>query len=138
MRVGSGLLALCAPAALGFTLLANEKPPESYVKAMKETNAAAQDLRKAVDVHDYDTIAKNAAALKTLFEKTQSFWEERKTEDAITVARTGAKAAGDLELAAKAKNEESVQSASKALIGTCKTCHDAHRQRLDDGTSEIK
>src|SRR5438309_7838017 len=66
MRATTGWLTLCAAAALGLTIVASEKPPESYVKNMKETNAAAQELRKNLDANDYEGVAKNAAALKTL------------------------------------------------------------------------
>ena len=138
MRGHAKWLALVATAALGLTLVAGEKPPESYVKNMKETNAAAQELRKNLDAKDYDGIAKNAAALKTLFATTLSFWEDRKMEDAVGFAKSGAKAAADLESAATSKNEDAVASAAKTLQGTCKTCHDVHRERLPDGTSEIK
>ncbi len=138
MRARSNWLVVAAVAAFGAAVMAGEKPPESYVKNMKETNAVAQELRKNVDAKDYDAIAKNAATLKTLFATTQSFWESRKMDDAVEVAKNGAKAAGDLETAAKAKNEEAVASTAKTLQGTCKTCHDAHRERLPDGTSEIK
>ena len=138
MRRVCGSLVLSAVAVFGLTLFAGEKPPESYVKNMKDTNAAAQELRKGLDAKDFDAVARQAAALKTLFENTRTFWEQRKTEDAIGVAKTGSKAAADLETAAKAKNEEAVAAAAKALQGTCKTCHDAHRERLQDGTSEIK
>ena len=138
MRATTAWLMLGAAAAWGLTVFASEKPPESYVKNMKETNAAAQELRKNLDAKNYDGIAKNAAALKTLFANTQSFWEERKMEDAVGFAKSGAKAAADLETAAKAHNEETVASTGKALLDTCKTCHDVHRERLPDGTSEIK
>src|SRR5581483_7757935 len=80
-------LALGAAVTFGLTVFAAEKPPESYVKNMKETNAAAQELRKNVDAKDYDAIAKQAATLKTLFATTQTFWEERKMDDAVTVAK---------------------------------------------------
>jgi len=76
--------------------------------------------------------------MKTLFQTTETFWTERKAEDAITAAKEGMTAADALEKAAKAKNESGVTAASKTLTSTCKTCHDAHRERLPDGSSEIK
>jgi cytochrome c556 len=105
---------------------------------MKETNAAAQSLRKNVEAKNYDAIAKDADTLKGLFSSTEEFWTKRNTEDAVAAAKAGVKAATDLETAAKAKNEAGVADAAKAVNGTCKTCHDAHRERLPDGTSEIK
>ena len=138
MRGGSGWVVMGAVAVFGLTVVAGEKPPESYVKNMKDTNAASAELRKAVDVKDYDAIAKSATTLKTLFENTEEFWTKRKMDDAVGFAKAGAKSAADLAAAAKAKHEEGVTSASKALLGTCKSCHDVHRERLPDGSSEIK
>jgi cytochrome c556 len=120
------------------SIRAAEKPPESYVKLMKDTNTAAQALRGHVQAKDYDATAADAAALKKLFADTEAFWVARKTDDAIGFAKAGGKAADDLAAAAKGKNEEGVATAARALNGTCMGCHTAHRERLPDGTSEIK
>lgn len=138
MRGRSGWLALGAAAAFGLAVMASEKAPDSYVKNMKDTNAAAQSLRKSVEAKDYDAVAKDAATLKGLFSTTEEFWTKRNTEDAVAAAKAAVKAATDLETAAKAKDAAAVGDAAKAVNATCKTCHDAHRERLPDGTSEIK
>ncbi len=132
------LAAATAGLIAGVTLDAGEKPPESYVKLMKDTNSAAQALRGHVQAKDYDAIAADAASLKKLFADTEAFWAPRKADDAIGLAKTGSQAAADLETAAKAKNEEGVAAAARALTGTCQACHTAHRERLPDGSSEIK
>jgi cytochrome c556 len=134
----SVLLAVMAASALAIGVMANEKPTDAYVKSMKETNAASQSLKKNVAAKNYEGIATDAATLKTLFTGTEEFWTARKTDDAIAAAKEGVSAATDLETAAKAKNEAGVETAAKAVNATCKTCHDAHRERLPDGTSEIK
>jgi cytochrome c556 len=138
MRGRSGWLMVSAVAVFSVTVAAGEKPPESYAKNMKDTQAASTDLRKSIDTKDYDAIAKHASTLKTLFENTEAFWTNRKTDDAIGFAKAGSKAAADLAAAAKAKNDEGVTAQSKALLASCKSCHDAHRERLPDGSSEIK
>ncbi len=138
MLAKSGLVALCATAVFGLTVIASEKPPESYVKNMKDTNAAARSLKDNVDGKNWNGAAADAAKLKTLFQETQSFWEKKGASDAVTAAKNGVSAATDLETAAKAGNESGVVAAQKALNGTCKSCHDAHRERLPDGSSEIK
>jgi cytochrome c556 len=133
------LLTTLAVAVFGVvTVLAAEKPPETYVKLMKDTNAAAQSLRAHVQAKDYDGIAADAAALRKLFTDTEAFWAARKADDAIGFAKTGGKAASDLETAAKAKNEDGVATAARSVNGTCMGCHTAHRERLPDGSSEIK
>jgi cytochrome c556 len=138
MRGRSGWLALGVVAALGLAVVASEKAPDSYVKNMKDTNAASQSLRKNVEAKDYDAVAKDAATLKGLFSSTEEFWTKRNADDAVAAAKAGVKSATDLETAAKGKDAAAVADAAKAVNATCKTCHDAHRERLPDGTSEIK
>ena len=129
MRAYLSAVALTAVGVI--VVLAAEKPPE-------DTNTAAQGLRGHVQAKDYDAIATDAASLKKLFADTEAFWVARKTDDAIGFAKSGGKAAGDIESAAKAKNDEGVATAARALNGTCMGCHTAHRERLPDGSSEIK
>jgi cytochrome c556 len=139
MRVYRSAVAIAAAGIItGIAVRAAEKPPEAHVKLMKDTNTAAQALRGHAQAKDYDAIAADAASLRKLFADIETFWAARKTEDAIGFAKTGATAADDLETAAKAKNEEGVATASRAVNGTCMGCHTAHRERLPDGTSEIK
>jgi hypothetical protein len=132
------VFAVCAAFVLGPTVSGNEKPSESYQKAMKDLGAANMSLRNALPMKDYDTIATNAGTFKASFSVALSFWMGKKADDAIGLAQAGAKAAADLETAAKAKNEEGVQAAAKAVGSTCAACHMAHRERLQDGTFEIK
>ena len=127
-----------AAALFGLTVLANEKPPEVYSKAMKDINAANLGLRAAVTAKDYDGVARQAAAFKAGFGVAEQFWTAKRTDDAIAAARAGAKAATDLQAAAVAKNDEGIAAAQRALGSTCMGCHSAHRERLPDGTFEIK
>jgi hypothetical protein len=136
MRLYLSAAALAAAGAI--TVMAGEKPPEAHVKLMKDANAAAAALRGHTQAKDYDAIAADAAALKPLYADIETFWTGRKVDDAIAFAKTGVKGVADLETAAKAKNEEGVAAAGRAVAGTCTGCHTAHRERLPDGTSEIK
>ena len=139
MGRGSGLMAFGAAAFLGVSVLvANEKPPAEYVKAMKEINAANQALRGHVQAKDYDGIAKDAAALKPAFEAGLKYWSDKKVDDATGWAKDAVKAAGDLEQAAKDKNDEGVAAAQKVIGSSCRTCHTAHRVQTGDGIYEIK
>ncbi len=117
---------------------ASEKPPESYVAAMKSVQATNNGLRAHVTAKDYAGIEADAKTLKAAFETTLKFWEEKKTEDAIGWAKGVLKATDDLEKGAKDKNDEAIGMAQKAIGGSCQTCHTAHRERMPDGTSMIK
>ena len=134
----SGWLAMSVIALCGLTLMANEKPPEAYSNAMKAIQAANTSLRGNVTAKNYDGIAKDAASLKAAFTTVEQWWTAKKTEDAIAAAKAGVKGATDLEAAATAKNDEGITAAQRAMAGTCMGCHNAHRERLADGTFEIK
>jgi hypothetical protein len=119
---------------------AREKAPDAYVKAMKDIDAANKALRghTAATPKDYEAIAKDAAAFKDPLEAGAKFWEARKDAEAAGVARGALKAAGELEAAAKAKNDDGIAAASRIVGGSCRTCHTAHRQMNADGSYEIK
>ena len=133
-----GWLVLGAVALFGLTLVANEKPSEAYSKAMKDINAANMGLRAAVTAKDYDGIAKHAATIKASFDVVDQFWTAKKADDAIAAAKAGVKGATDLAAAATAKNDEGIAAAQRALGATCMGCHTARRERLADGSFEIK
>jgi cytochrome c556 len=134
----SSWLVVAAVALFGLTLMANEKPSDAYVKSMKDIGAAQAALRAALTAKDYDTIAKHAVTIRTSLAATQSFWTAKKADDAVASAKAGITAATDLETAAKAKNDEGIAVANRAVNASCGGCHTAHRERLADGTYEIK
>ena len=115
-----------------------EKPTEAYQKAMKDINVANMSLRADVPAKNYEGLAKSAATLKAAFQQSLDFWTAKKVEDATNFAKNALKAATDLETAAKASNEEGVAAAARAVSGSCQGCHTAHRQRMPDGSYEIK
>src|SRR5262245_60681778 len=138
MRGKLVVMAVCATVVLGLTISANEKPTDAYQKAMKDLSAANMSLRNNVTAKDYDAIIKDAATFKASFAVAREFWTAKKADDAIKLVQDATKGVNDLEAAAKAKNEEGVAAAQKAVGSTCGACHMAHRERLQDGTYEIK
>ncbi|HKT81224.1 MAG TPA: hypothetical protein VJP86_13450 [Vicinamibacterales bacterium] len=133
-----GLLVLGAVVLLGLSVAANEKPSAAYVQAMKDLQTAQGGMRNAVTAKDYDAIAKHAATFKASFDAAEAFWTAKKADDAVNAAKAGVKGATDLAAAAAAKNDEGIAAAQRAIGGTCMGCHTAHRERLPDGTFEIK
>jgi cytochrome c556 len=132
-----GLVAVCALVVFGLTVRADEKPTEAYQTAMKNLGAANQSLRTNVPAKDFAAIEQNAATFKASFATALAFWMEKKADDAIKLAQDGSQAAADLEAAAKAKNEEGVAAAQRAVGATCSACHMAHRSG-QQGAFEIK
>jgi hypothetical protein len=151
MHKKMAVLAVCAAVVLGLSLRASEKPPEAYQKAEKALNTANNTLRNNVKSIDYAGLEKDAATLKASFAVMLEYWQSKKADDAVKFVEDGIKAAGDLETAAKAMNYNGVLAAQNAVVGSnglafeggalpgvCVGCHMAHRQRMPDGSYEIK
>jgi cytochrome c556 len=140
MRKGLSWSVMALTMAFGLTVAAGEKPPADLQNAMKSNAAAtgAMGLRAHAAAKDYDAIAKDAATLKTNYALFETFWTARKVDDAVGFAKAGAKAAADLETAAKAKDDAGIATATAAITPTCGGCHMAHRERMPDMTFEIK
>jgi mono/diheme cytochrome c family protein len=133
-----GWLMLGALALFGLTVMAAEKPPESYVTSMRTIQATTKSLGGNATAKNYEGVAKDAAALKAAFTVIEQYWTAKKVDDAITLTKTAVKGATDLEAAATGKNDEGIAAAQRAIGGTCMGCHMAHRERLADGSFEIK
>ena len=124
---------------VGVALLANEKPPAAFQQAMKDNGATAQKIGKDADAKDYAALAADAAALRAAYAGpiAKYFTDAKheaglaKTTAAITTAETLAKAAA-------AKDDAAIAEARRGVTGGCQGCHAAHRERLPDGTYEIK
>jgi cytochrome c556 len=126
-------------------LAASEKPSDAYQQAMKDLSAANTALRndvKAIEgagaYPDYNPIETDAAALKAAFETTMAYWAEKKVDDAVRLAQAGAQHADALEAARKAKDYDALMTAAAEIGKTCGGCHTAHRDKLADGSYEIK
>jgi mono/diheme cytochrome c family protein len=128
--------ALCL-LTLGLTVAA-APAPEAYVKNMKDLGTALAKIRGGVEAKDFTAVAADAAVVQALLKSTQTFWEQRKVDDAIAQSQTAVKAAKDIAAAAKAKDEAAIAAGLKVLNGTCAACHTAHRDRTPDGKYGIK
>jgi cytochrome c556 len=137
LGLSSAVLLACAAAGVTLSLLAAEKAPESYAKLMKEAGATAGSLRKDSTAKDYSGVSSDAEKFHSIYAEAKTFWDARHDETASSALSAGAKAAEELQAGAQSKNDESIASASQALMKTCATCHGAHREKVGDGF-EIK
>jgi len=133
MHSAVGLSSVAIVFLFSLTVSASEMPTTEYRNMMKAIFGAIQN-RGA----DYDAIAKDAAILQANFAKLESFWTEKKSDDAIGFAKAGASAALYLETVAKFKNAPGIKAAREALLSTCVACHVAHVERLTSTTFAIK
>jgi cytochrome c556 len=140
MRRTVGWAALAVVVAFSVGVMAGEKATEDLERMMKSmsTLTGPMGLRGHVPAKDYAAIAKDAATLKANFAKLEQFVAQKKWDDVMASTKAGAKAAADLEAAAKAKDDAAITAATSAVTKTCGTCHAAHRERLPDSTFGIK
>jgi cytochrome c556 len=108
---------------------------EAFEASMKRAGKTMGPLKKALDTDAFTDAAPGAAALVEIYDVTEKFWKANGAADAIAMSATGKAAAASLVAAVKASD---AKAAFGKLAGTCKGCHDAHREKLPDGKYKIK
>ena len=120
---------------LGFAFLLSAQDDAELSKSMKS-------LPKAMGVLRDNKVGPDAAAsaeiIQQVFASTESFWEKKGTTDALKWTQEAKAAAGDLAVAAKAGDAEKAGAAFKTVAGSCRSCHEAHREKAADGSYKIK
>lgn len=134
-----GLSMLAVTVAFGINLLAANEKPSDAMKAIMNANAAANaTARAAAKGMDYATLMKDAGTYRANFAYIDAFFTHNKLDAAATIAKSGMKAAMELEAAATAKDQAAVDAAVTAVTGTCGACHKQFREQLPDKTYEVK
>jgi hypothetical protein len=126
------------------TDLAKKKPapltPEeqAYSNLMKQVNTAAMALRTGVTASNAAATQERAAELKTLFTEVRAFWKKRGIADAEGWAGDALELAETVDVATAGSKWPEATAAATRLNQVCTTCHNAYRERLDDGTFRFK
>jgi cytochrome c556 len=126
-----------------FVDLAKRLPPpmtadeEALSKVMKQLPPALAALRTGIDGSNAESATKNAAVLKQGFADTEAFWKPKKAEPTQWAHDARVKVEGMQASIAAGKWEEAKTTAG-TLQQACGTCHNAYRERFDDGSFRIK
>jgi hypothetical protein len=128
-------LALLALAASGLVLTAQDDA--KFEEWMKSVDTSAKVLRKLETKTGAETVA-NAEKLGVAYENMIGYWRQKNAADAVKLSEEGKAAAVELASAAHAGDAEKADAAFKKVGGTCRPCHDAHREKLADGKYKIK
>ena len=124
-----------ALAASGVIAMAQED--EAFTAGMKAINGATGALRKMEKKAGPEAVA-SAEKIAGVYEEMIGFWRQRNAADAVKASEEGKSAALSLASAASAGDADKAAAAFSTLSGTCKSCHDAHRERLPDGKYKFK
>jgi cytochrome c553 len=111
---------------------------EEFTKWMKVTGGATGSLKKDLDAQNYDGAVDEARKLEGVFKKVAEYWDAKGDGRSAELAKTGQEASAKVVAAASVKDSEQAVMGLKTIQGTCKGCHEAHREKAADGTYKIK
>ena len=90
-------------------------------------------LKKALDAKNTAEAAQAAHKLEDVFSQVEKYMTEQKVQDAAGFAKDAGSAAKEIASAANAGSASDASAGFGKLGGTCKSCHDAHREKVDGG-----
>jgi mono/diheme cytochrome c family protein len=128
--MGKGLFrsATAAILSLGFAICIAAQTEADHPGWMKDVAATKGKISKEIAAKQNADVAADASHLAEVFKQIGAFWAGRDASDAVALSRTAETASNDLAAAAKADDEEKVQSALRTVNGTCSACHMNHRE----------
>lgn len=127
--------ALAAGVALGACAFAQDEA--EFSRWMKATGSAHGVLRKLEKKTGTEAV-EAAERLGGIYESMIGFWRARNVAGAAGISIEGKAAAVQLASAANAGDAEAARAALQTLGGTCKTCHEAHREQTGENQYKIK
>ena len=119
----------------GLTAVAEEYP--EFITWMKATGTASDDLKK-MEQKTGEQAMRRAERIAGAYENMIGFWRQRNAADAVKMSEEGKAAALQLATAAYAGDADKAKVALEAVNGSCKGCHDAHREKIGEGKYKIK
>jgi len=136
MRKTSVLIGICVLVAVGLTLAA--QAPTDLAPIMKDVAATQNKMGMDMMAGSGADVAADAQKLQQDFTQAMGFFKAMKAQDAVDMAKANADAAGEIMKAAKANTLDAAKAPAKTIKGSCKGCHDVHREALPDKTYKFK
>ena len=121
--------------AAGVAVVAEENT--EFVTWMKATKGATDDLKK-MEQKTGEQAVRRAERIGTVYESMIGYWRQRNASDAVKWSEEGKAAALQMATAAYSGDGEKAKAAFEAMSNGCKSCHDAHREKIAEGKYRIK
>jgi hypothetical protein len=128
---------VCAVLLAGSGAAFADELTDQYRLLMRPAAAANMALQGSLQ-GDLAAVAKNAADMQAAFARIEAFWTARNTADAMGFAKNVQAVAREVQDAATAGNREAAAAAAGRIGANCMACHAAHRERLPDGSFQLK
>lgn len=122
---------------LGFAGASVAEQNDELQTWMKAAGQSAGVLGKLQSKTGKDAV--NAAErLGVIYENMINYWRQRGAADAVKLAMAGKAASVQLASAARAGNDAEAVDEFKAVMATCRPCHDAHREKIGENQYRVK
>lgn len=105
---------------------------------MQQVSPASAALRAAAGASDAATVKARTAELRKLFGDANDVFKSRNILTAMLMLADAQTQIDAIDAAAAAAKWPDVTAATTTLTQACTTCHNAHRERQDDGTFRLK
>ena len=117
---------------VGSVLLAQTKiaTPQDYTMVMKSNAQSNAGIGKAINSGAYADAKTSLATLRQNFMALQTFWTEKKKDDAVGIVKNGLTQIDALDklLAAPTVDQMAALAQAKMIQGACGACHGAYRE----------
>jgi cytochrome c556 len=107
-------------------------------KVMKQIGPGFNTLRQAVTASNSADATAQAAALKKGFADAAAFWKTKTHPDATEWNENARLTAEAIETAVAHGDWDAAKATVPKLQGSCSSCHERYRERLEDGTYRFK
>jgi cytochrome c556 len=111
---------------------------QAFSALMLSINPAFTAVRGGLDTPDATAMRAQLQTLRQAFTTVQAFFKERGTTDAAGWATDSLRMVGSIETALAGGKLDDLKTSIGSLQQLCASCHNEHRERMDDGTFRIR
>jgi len=110
----------------------------AFDAVMKQVNPTFGELRKALEASDAALAKTQGDKLRGFFADTNTFFAKRSVADAQGWAKEAVALVDTINKSAEGNDWATAKDAASKIQSLCASCHNAHRERLEDGTYRVK
>lgn len=130
-------LIFALPILLAAVLIAPAQVYTDMVAWMKSTDQAFDTIRDTQNKTG-PKMTGMGERIATVYENMIPFWRQRNAAGAVQASEQGKAFALQFAIAARAEDAAGAEAAFKQLTGTCRACHQKHRERLAPNQYRVK
>jgi cytochrome c556 len=123
-------------AALSVAMLGQDE--EMFSKFMKPLPPQMKKFNAALEAKDKAEMLATGNLLKDSYTKSKEYFAGKSVATGVAHAEKGLVAVNAMLASLAADNMDKAVTDGNAVKGTCKPCHDQHRERTPDGKYKIK